>query len=443
MKRFHLSLGLRVALSTAAATAAILIALGAWEYRNTARTLDSNLNAVLAQVSARLALNLNEPLYALSTTQVASVVTSEMLAAEVVYIAVADSPEPDKGVVRYFVHQDDGTVKEQATFTPPANLLKNSALVMHGEEKIGRFELGLGYFTKEAALRNLRFAVAIRTGACALVILGSLLVILRVQLIRPVRGLVTGVEIAIEQARAASREVADASFAFASGSTQQSGALEQVSASLGQLSGMTNRNAQHATNGKTSAADARHAAEAGATEMIKMQDAMNAIQQSSGQISKIIKTIDEIAFQTNILALNAAVEAARAGEAGAGFAVVADEVRSLAQRSALAARETAEKIEDANQRSALGVKISGRVSEHFSAILTKVRDVDTIVTDVAAASHAQNEGLSNINSSLMEMDKATKGIAATAEETASTTEQLNAQTEAISQASTRLSALVS
>ena len=89
------------------------------------------------------------------------------------------------------------------------------------------------------------------------------------------------------------------------------------------------------------------------------------------------------------------------------------------------------------------MKISGRVSEHFSAILTKVRDVDTIVTDVAAASHAQNEGLANINSSLMEMDKATKGIAATAEETASTTEQLNAQTEAISQASTRLNALVS
>ncbi len=430
-------------MSTAAATAAILIALGAWEYRNTARTLDANLNAVLAQVSARLALNLNEPLYALSTTQIASVVTSEMLAAEVVYIAVADSPEADKGVVRYFVHQDDGTVKEQATFTPPPNLLKNSALVMHGEEKIGRFELGLGYFTKEAALRNLRFAVAIRTGACALVILGSLLVILRVQLIRPVRGLVAGVEIAIEQARAASREVADASFTLASGATQQSGALEQVSASLGQRSSMTNRNAQHATNGKTTAADARHAAEAGSTEMIKMQDAMNAIQQSSGQISKIIKTIDEIAFQTNILALNAAVEAARAGEAGAGFAVVADEVRSLAQRSALAARETAEKIEDANQRSALGVKISGRVSEHFSAILTKVRDVDTIVTDVAAASHAQNEGLANINSSLMEMDKATKGIAATAEETASTTEQLNAQTEAISQASTRLNALVS
>ena len=205
---------------------------------------------------------------------------------------------------------------------------------------------------------------------------------------------------------------------------------------------MTNRNALHANNGKTTAAEARHAAEAGAAEMTRMQEAMNGIQQSSGQIAKIIKTIDEIAFQTNILALNAAVEAARAGEAGAGFAVVADEVRSLAQRSALAARETSEKIADATQRSALGVQISSRVADHFSSILTRVRDVDVIVTDVAKASHDQNLGLSSINGSLMEMDKATKGIAATAEETASTTEQLNAQAEAISKAAARLAALV-
>jgi methyl-accepting chemotaxis protein len=442
MKRLHLSLGLRVALSTALATAVILLTLGAWEYQHTASKLDHNLNAQLAQISTRLGLNLNEPLYSLSTTQIASVANSEILAEEVVYIAVSDSPEPDKGTVRYFVRQADGTSQEIAGFVPPAGLLTQSEVVLHGQDKIGRFQVALGYATKQTALRALQISVAIRTVAAALVILVSLLAILRFQLIRPVSVLVTGFNSAIEQARAASREVADASFALASGATEQSGSLEQVTANLETLSAMTNSNAEHANRGKTLAADARHAAEAGSTEMTHMQEAMNGIQQSSREIGKIIKTIDEIAFQTNILALNAAVEAARAGEAGAGFAVVADEVRSLAQRSAVAARETADKIEDATQRSALGVKISALVAEHFGQILTKVRDVDGIVADVANASHEQNVGLANINTSLLEMDKATKGIASTAEETASSTEELNAQTEAISQASANLAALV-
>ena len=225
MKCFRLSLGMRVALSTAVAASAILIALGVWEYRETSRSLDKNLQVLLSQISSRLALNLDEPLYALSKKQITSVVNSEMLATEVVYIAVSDSPEPSKGVVRYFVRQADSTVQEQPEFTTTLKLLSNSVVVTHGEEKVGRFEVGLGYAQKDYALKSLRISVAIRIIALALVILASLLVILRFQLVRPVTVLVSGFESAIEQARAASREVADACFALASGSTQQSGAL--------------------------------------------------------------------------------------------------------------------------------------------------------------------------------------------------------------------------
>jgi uncharacterized phage infection (PIP) family protein YhgE len=142
------------------------------------------------------------------------------------------------------------------------------------------------------------------------------------------------------------------------------------------------------------------------------------------------------------LALNAAVEAARAGESGAGFAVVADEVRSLAQRSALAAKETADKIADACTRSAQGVELSVRVSAGLKQILEKSREVDRLVTEVATASNEQSEGIAQINTAVSQMDKVTQSNAANAEETASAAEELNAQSEELRNAAAQLAALV-
>ncbi len=244
------------------------------------------------------------------------------------------------------------------------------------------------------------------------------------------------------QIASASGLVSSSSQSLAEGASEQAASLEEISSSVEELASMTKRNADNAQSGKTSSGEARAAAESGAMEMEHMQTAMKAIQQSSNDISKIIKTIDEIAFQTNILALNAAVEAARAGEAGAGFAVVADEVRSLAQRSAVAAKETADKIEDATKRSAQGVAISGRVASGLQQILVKAREVDQLVGEVATASQEQSEGISQINMAISQMDKVTQANAATAEETASAAEELNAQSEELRNTSQQLAALV-
>ncbi len=245
-------------------------------------------------------------------------------------------------------------------------------------------------------------------------------------------GRVTGsLQDASSQISSASNQVSTSSQSLASGASEQAASLEETSASLEEINSMTKRNAEHAQNANAIARETRTAADQCTQQMEEMVSAMDAIKGSSDNIAKIIKTIDEIAFQTNILALNAAVEAARAGEAGMGFAVVADEVRTLAQRSAQAAKETAQKIDDSITKSSAGVDISGRVASSLKQIATKARQVDDLVGEIATASAEQTRGIEQVNQAVSQMDKVTQGNAASAEETAAASEQLKAQAQAL------------
>jgi len=232
-------------------------------------------------------------------------------------------------------------------------------------------------------------------------------------------------QIAKESAHSA-HEMSQASNQFAEGSSHQAAEVEQTSAALHEVSTQAAQNSEKAANAANMVTETRNAADESAENMRGMTDAMERINNSSSEISVIIKTIDEIAFQTNLLALNAAVEAARAGEAGAGFAVVADEVRALAHRSAQAANETTEKIEDATKSSKLGVEMCKRLDSSLNHIVNRIHEIDTLIAEITSSSEQQQQAVQQINSSMGSIDSITQQNAASAEETASASVELSA-----------------
>jgi methyl-accepting chemotaxis protein len=232
-----------------------------------------------------------------------------------------------------------------------------------------------------------------------------------------------------EQVAGASQQISAGSQSLAQGANEQASSLEEVSSSLEEMSSMTKQNAENANQAKTLAAEANGNAAQGAEAMSSMSVAINKIKDSSDQTAKIVKTIDEIAMQTNLLALNAAVEAARAGEAGRGFAVVAEEVRNLAQRSAQAAKNTADMISESVKNAEDGVKISVDVSKSFESIAGSSKKVNDLINEIAAASKEQSTGIDQLNTAVAQMDKVTQQNAANSEESAGASEELSSQAE--------------
>ena len=232
-----------------------------------------------------------------------------------------------------------------------------------------------------------------------------------------------------EQVSAAGQQISSGSQSLAQGANEQASSLEEVSSSLEEMASMTKQNAENASQAKELAGIANNNTAQGKQDMTRMSDSINKIKVSSDQTAKIVKTIDEIAMQTNLLALNAAVEAARAGEAGRGFAVVAEEVRNLAQRSAQAAKNTADMIADSVRNADEGVKIAVDVSKSFESIATSNAKVNDLISEIAAASQEQSQGIDQVNTAVAQMDKVTQQNAANSEESASAAEELSSQAE--------------
>ena len=271
------------------------------------------------------------------------------------------------------------------------------------------------------------FWFSIITIGIAIVLLSLISVGVIRSITRPINRMVNDLNESADQVASASVQVSSASQQLAEGASQQAASLEETSASLEEMGAMTKQNAENATMSDTLAKDANRVVLRANDSMAELSNSMEEISKASDETSKIIKTIDEIAFQTNLLALNAAVEAARAGEAGAGFAVVADEVRNLAMRAAEAAKNTAVLIEGTTKKVKGGLELVSKTDGDFTEVSNSTTRLAELIAEITAASSEQAQGIDQIGKTVQDLDKLTQQNAANAEESASASEEMNAQ----------------
>ena len=330
---------------------------------------------------------------------------------------------------------------KEKPLTPTSVLLEKEIMDQDGKTVIAK--LKFCYNTQKLALqfRNDLLAVG------AAILLGGVIVILALffivtRSIKPLIGIMAEITESSNQVALGSSQVAIASQSLAEGASEQAAALEQSSASLEEMSSITTQNVENTKHVDTFIKGTSQVVTQANQSMSELIRSMQEISKASQETSKIIKTIDEIAFQTNLLALNAAVEAARAGEAGAGFAVVADEVRNLAMRAAEAARNTSDLIEGTVNKIKDGSVLVDKTHAAFSQVASNVEKINDLIDEISGASRQQADGISQISKAVLSMDGVVQDAAASAEESASLSQELNSQADTLKRVVEKLGAVV-
>ena len=253
------------------------------------------------------------------------------------------------------------------------------------------------------------------------------------QMVDSLNDMFAEINLSTEQVSTGAKQMSDGAQALAQGTTEQAASLQELSSSIAEISQRTKENAAIADEASKLSMSIKEDAQKGIMQMDGMITAVKDINDASQSIGKIIKTIDDIAFQTNILALNAAVEAARAGQHGKGFAVVAEEVRNLASKSAQAAKDTSEIIQDTIEKSNLGSRIAGETALSLQEIGTGITESNRLVAGIATASEEQSQNISQINIGINQVSQVVQQNSATAQESAAASEEMSGQSDMLKQ----------
>lgn len=405
--------------------ASILVASGfsVYDYMMERNRLQNYFDEITAPIPKRLASGLQKPLWFLDKDLAGNLIQMEMENKRVYAVVVKEA----NGKI-FIASKRDKHWKIVATEgNMSGQYVTKKKEIIYEEKPVGYLEV---YFTTrfiKEALKNLVIFMVFKVLLMSLCLVTLLLLIVNVFLVKPVSGIIKGLDVVGNEVYEASDRVSSIGRRLTRGALEQASAVEDTSSFLEEIASMIRQNTQNLTYANSLMIETSQIVRNAAVSMTKLTGSMGQISETSEKTRKIINTIEEIAFQTNLLALNAAVEAARAGEAGAGFAVVADEVRSLAMRCAKAANDTAALIKASVEETRNGTDLVSKANDAFANVAKGAKKVEELLGEVAVSSQQQSQGIGRVSSAMAAIDRVAQENVGSTEEAASAIEEIRLQ----------------